>query len=61
MSRILRAEQSIEQVFLYISLGAFTMPRQKTKLEPEGAGFLVLGKRLTIGIPSYRAHKSMAG
>lgn len=37
------------------------MPRQNTKLESEGAEFLVLGQLLTIGIPSYKAYTKMAG
>lgn len=37
------------------------MPRQNTKLESEGAEFLVLGQLLTIGIPSYKAYTNMAG
>ena len=37
------------------------MPRQNTKLESEGAEFLVLGQLLTNGIPSYKAYTNMAG
>jgi hypothetical protein len=37
------------------------MPRQDTKLESEGAEFLVLGQLLIEGIPAYKAYTNMRG
>jgi hypothetical protein len=37
------------------------MPRQNTRLESEGAEFLVLGNLLTLGIPSFKAYTNIAG
>jgi hypothetical protein len=37
------------------------MARQNTRLESEGAEFLVLGNLLTMGIPSFKAYTNIAG
>jgi hypothetical protein len=37
------------------------MPRQNTRLESEGAEFLVLGNLLMLGIPSYKTYTNMPG
>ena len=37
------------------------MKRQNTKLESEGAEFLVLGKLLIQGIPAYKTYTNMPG
>jgi len=37
------------------------MPRQDTKLEAEGAEFLVLGQLLLQRIPTYKTYTNMAG
>ncbi len=37
------------------------MPRRDTKLESEGAEFLVLGQLLIEGIPGYKAYTNMKG
>lgn len=37
------------------------MPRQDTRLEAEGAEFLVLGQLLTLGIPTYEAYANFPG
>jgi hypothetical protein len=37
------------------------VPRQDTRLEAEGAEFLVLGNLLIEGIPAYKAYTNMAG
>jgi hypothetical protein len=37
------------------------VPRQDTKLEQEGAEFLVLGQLLIEGIPAYKAYTNMRG
>lgn len=37
------------------------MPRQDTKLESEGAEFLVLGQLLVQRIPTYKTYTNMAG
>jgi hypothetical protein len=37
------------------------MSRQNTKLESEGAEFLVLGNLLRLGIPAYKAYTNMKG
>jgi hypothetical protein len=37
------------------------MPRQQTKLESEGAEFLVLGHLLMHRIPSYKAYTNTKG
>ena|SRR5690348_121589 len=37
------------------------MPRQNTRLESEGAEFLVLGQLLTLGIPAFKAYTNVAG
>ena len=38
-----------------------TMARKDTKLEPEGAEFLVLGNLLIHGIATYKTYTNMAG
>jgi hypothetical protein len=37
------------------------MPRQNTRLESEGAEFLVLGNLLIAGIPAYKSYSNLAG
>jgi hypothetical protein len=37
------------------------MPRQDTKLESEGAEFLVLGQLLIEGVPAYKTYTNMRG
>lgn len=37
------------------------MPRQNTRIESEGAEFLVLGQLLIAGIPAYKAYTNMKG
>ena len=37
------------------------MPRQDTKLESEGAEFLVLGQLLIEGIPAYKTYTNLRG
>ena len=37
------------------------MARQNTRLESEGAEFLVLGNLLILGIPAYKSYTTMAG
>ncbi len=37
------------------------MPRQNTRLESEGAEFLVLGQLLKRGIPAYKAYTNLPG
>lgn len=37
------------------------MPRQDTKLESEGAEFLVLGQLLIEGVPAYKTYTNMCG
>jgi hypothetical protein len=37
------------------------MPRQNTRIESEGAEFLVLGQLLIAGIPSYKAYTNTPG
>ncbi len=37
------------------------MPRQNTKLESEGAEFLVLGQLLIQGVPTYKTYTNMPG
>lgn len=37
------------------------MPRQNTRIESEGAEFLVLGQLLIAGIPAYKAYTNMRG
>lgn len=37
------------------------MARQNTRLESEGAEFLVLGNLLILGIPAYKSYSNMAG
>jgi hypothetical protein len=39
----------------------FSMPRQNTQLESEGAEFLVLGQLLIQGIPTYKTYTNMPG
>jgi hypothetical protein len=38
---------------------ALSVPRQNTRLESEGAEFLVLGQLLITGIPAYKAYTNM--
>lgn len=37
------------------------MPRQNTRIESEGAEFLVLGQLLVAGIPTYKSYTNMPG
>src|SRR6188474_1535115 len=37
------------------------MPRQNTRIESEGAEFLVLGQLLISGIPTYKSYTNMPG
>ena len=37
------------------------MPRQNTRIESEGAEFLVLGQLLIAGIPTYKSYTNMPG
>jgi hypothetical protein len=37
------------------------LPRQNTRIESEGAEFLVLGQLLIAGIPSYKSYTNMPG
>lgn len=37
------------------------MPRQNTRIESEGAEFLVLGQLLIAGIPAYKSYTNMPG